>query len=177
MAKSYQQRNQESIQKTGKSLYGRRIESGLKRGLSPQQARGHGKGTQGIRPIPSGYVKNVRRKVNGVPTGKPLGQMIHTKKADTFRKQLEKMTDGTGVLIRVYGSDMSVTAKGSGKGGGIDAADLKKGIESRMSTGMSWEDAFEDTLVEYADGLYDDDSDEIDYIPQLITDFVAYTMY
>jgi hypothetical protein len=171
--KSYAQRNLESIQKTGKSLYQRRVESGLNRGLTPQQARGHARGTSGMRPIPTGYVRNIRAK-----TGKRvLGQMIHTRQSATFRKQLEKMTDGTGVLIRVYGTDMSVTAKGHGKGGGINAGDLKQGIADRMNTGMSWEEAFEDTIVEYADGLYDDDSSEVDYIPQTITDFVAYTMY
>lgn len=39
--KSYGERNRESIEKTGKSLYERRVESGQARGLSRSQARGH----------------------------------------------------------------------------------------------------------------------------------------
>lgn len=170
--KSYQQRNLESIRKTGKTLYQRRVESGLSRGLTAKQARGHARNVAGVRPVPSGYVKNIKTK-----QGRTVGQMIHAKQESTFRKQLERMTDGTGLLIRVYGPDMSVTAKGSGKGGGINAGDLKAGIASRVASGMDWIEAFEDAIVEYADGLYDDDSSEVDFVPQQITDFVMYTMY
>lgn len=47
MAKSYIQRNLESIAKYGRSLYERRIESAQARGLSRAQARGHAREAKG----------------------------------------------------------------------------------------------------------------------------------
>ncbi len=52
MAKSYAQRNADSIAKYGKSLYERRIESAQARGFSRPQARGHAREAKG-EPKPS----------------------------------------------------------------------------------------------------------------------------
>ncbi len=62
MPKSYKERNEESIRKTGKSLYERRVESGMERGLSRSQARGHAREVE----EPAAHVREYRKGIGGI---------------------------------------------------------------------------------------------------------------
>ena len=79
MTKSYQQKNKESVQRTGKTLYERRIASAQARGKSRTEARGHGKNTPSEkqkRRIKEEKSKEVSYKATRVSKGRGQGSIV-----------------------------------------------------------------------------------------------------
>lgn len=184
--------------------YQQRLVRGYNRGLTRAQSGGHPrtkygelpisqrpntpkiqKGTGRVAPtlpvsqrkkVSGPHVKNVFSKKE--PT-KLVGKRINARNLDTFKKQLDKLPASSGVLIKVIDSKtgQEVKAVGKGKGNTVNVGELKASIQGRMaSSDMTWEEAFNDALVTDFD-TYEDDSDEVDYIPASPTNYVAYAIY
>lgn len=168
MAKSYAQRNRESIAKTGKTLYQRRLESGKARGLSPQAARGHAKLTTG-RSMPSGYI---RSKSNS--KGEKF-QTLHTSRESALRTYLQRQPDSASILFRLDVGGKTLTVVGGGKGNGVSVKDLKQEIANNMSSGMTFGQAFTQAILAYG-SIYDDDDNIVDDVDD-IADYGAWVMY
>lgn len=124
--KTYSQRNQESIQRYGKTLYERRIESGQNKGLSIAKARGH-KELIKAPPITEKVIKGPSNSV----------QVASTRFSD-ITKQLNKLADNqrvyfsfwdnrTGKYIDLY--------KGKGKSHGVTVGYLKERIADVIANG------------------------------------------
>lgn len=184
--------------------YQKRLVSGYNRGLSRAQASGHARTKYGELPVSqrpntpklakgTGRVAptvpvSQRKKVSGPyvrnvfsrkEPEKMVGKRINARTLDTFKKQLDKLPDSSGVLIKVIDAkgNVEVKAVGKGKGNTVNVGELKASIEGRMaSSDMTWEEAFNDALITDFD-TYEDDSDEVDMLPASPTNYVAYAMY
>lgn len=152
--KSYAERNRESIATTGKSLYERRKESGLSRGLTLSQTRGHTREKKGevkpsvLHPHPKPSPK-IDKRVSTLPTGT---RVVKTKSVEVVKKELtrnkgkrvslEYRNSTTGEIVSVYRGRKG----GKEKSRGISVDELLRRIEAVESEGSTWEDAFEDVI-------------------------------
>src|SRR5579884_2115336 len=111
MAKSYAQRNAESIERTGKTLYQRRIESAQAKGLTRSQARGHANTKKGEAPASAIRQQRTPQKPPSAPkitkrvvkTG--AGRLINTYSTDMiarYASQAASTPTAKGTLQRIY---------------------------------------------------------------------------
>jgi len=123
------------------------------------------------------HVQPIYRK-SDTTKSTPIGKAINARTQDSLHKQLDKLPDSAGVLFHVKdtrrGEDIRVVGKN--KGNTIKVGDLKRSINSRVSQGYSWDEAFDDALIGDFDA-YGDDSEEADSLPASPTNYVAYVMY
>lgn len=161
MAKSYAQRNAESIARTGKSLYERRIESAQAKGLSRSQARGHAQVKKGERPAsamkpqrPPQAPKITKRVVK---TG--AGRMINTYSTDMiarYASQAASQTTARGTLQRIYfqvwnkqeGRFVDVYKGKRNTAHGITAEEFMRRVGEKLEEGLSVDEAIRDVISE-----------------------------
>lgn len=146
----------------------------------PKLAKGTGKvasvSTSPRKKVAGPYVKNIFSKKD---PGKVVGKRINARSTESFKKQLDKLPDSSGVLIRVVDTKGNVEVKAVGKGQGntVNVGELKASIEGRMASGnMTYEEAFNDALLSDF-SVYEDDSDEVSMLPASPTNYVAYALY
>jgi hypothetical protein len=120
-------------------------------------------------------------------TGKktPLGQRVNARSTDTLQKQVGRVSSNAGVLFHIINTKTGeeVRAVGAGKGSTVNAGDLKQAIQRELASGKSYRDAFRSALASHFT-FYGVDpvtgirtSDELDAIPDDVSNFVMYTVY
>jgi hypothetical protein len=203
MAKSYAERNAESIAKYGKSLYQRRIESAQARGLSRSQARGHARvdkgeppvsslrasrGTQGTRAkTPTLHKEKPPKITQRFVTLKNGTRVITTRSTEQVARSLTsqvKQAQATGRQKRVYfrvwdstrGKYVNVYQGRQGKTGfhGITVEEFLSRIDQKMASGKTLDAAIRETIAEDSAEGAGSDSPEGEEAPY---DFEQLEMY
>lgn len=194
MAKSYAQRNQESINRYGKTLYQRRIDVATSKGLSRSQARGHARVARGEQPasvvsqakrqgppkitkrykeLPSGNrVYNTRStsKIYNTLKTQRAGKRVSTPQGGRGQRvYFQVLNPSTGEYVNVYYG--SKNRKGPH---GITVQELLARIDERKKLGMTTDEAIRDTLVEDSSESSGVDSPEGEEVAYDFTDILMY---
>jgi hypothetical protein len=184
MAKSYAERNAESIARYGKSLYERRIEAGQKKGLSRSQSRGHAREARGEQP--ASVVQQIKRFLPPPITRRsvklPSGtRVVQTKSTNQIYKYLNSPNSrGKRVYFQVFNPSTGQFVKlyfGREKRSsphGITVQELLTRVKDRQGMGMSLDDAIRDTFSDDGSEGAGVDSPETEGIEY---DFSMVTMY
>ncbi len=184
MAKTYAERNAESIAKYGKSLYERRIEAATQKGLSRSQARGHARVAKGEQPasivqkIKKFAPPKITRRSVKLPSGtrvvstKSTSQMYRTLSSPNARGKrvyFQVFNPSSGEFVKVYfGREKRSSPHG------MTVQEFLSRVKDRQDMGMSIDEAIRDTLVDDSSegaGVDSPENEAVEY------DFSSVTMY
>lgn len=136
------------------------------------------------RKISRPHVQNMYRK-SDTEKKKPIGQAVNAKSEATLEKKIQKLPDNAGVLFHIINvkTGEEIRAVGTGKGSTVNAGDFKQAIASELAGGKSYKDALRSALsnlftfysVDPVTGIRT--SEELDDIPDDVTNFIMYTIY
>jgi|SRR5271165_1744744 len=194
MPKSYAERNAESVQTTGKTLYQRRIEAAQDKGLSRSQARGHARVTKGEQP--ASIIQKIKRflpppitkRFTKLPSGtrvtqtKSTSQIYRTLNSQWAKQRVATPQGGrdrrvyfqvfnpsSGEFVKVYfGREKRNSPHG------MTVQEFLARVNERQDSGMDLDDAIRDTLVTDSSegaGIDSPETEEVEY------DFSSVTMY
>jgi hypothetical protein len=136
------------------------------------------------RKISRPHVQNMYRKSD---TGKknPVGKAVNARNETTLEKQISRLPNNSGVLFHIINTRTGeeIRAVGSGKGSTVNAGDFKQAIASELASGKSYKDALRAALsnlfifygVDPLTGIRT--SEELDSIPDDVSNFIMYTIY
>lgn len=184
MAKTYAERNRESIEKYGKSLYQRRIEAGLQKGLSRAQARGHARVAKGEKP--ASLIRKekkfkppkITRRVVNLPSGtkvvttrstNQVYRVLSSPNSKGKRVYFQVFNPTTGEFVKVYFGREKRTSPH-----GMTVQEFLDRVRERQRMGMSVDEAIRDTLVTDSSENAGVDSPETEAVEY---DFSNVTMY
>lgn len=136
------------------------------------------------RKISRPHVQNMYRK-SDTEKKKPIGQAVNAKSEATLEKKIQKLPDSAGVLFHIINvkTGEEIRAVGSGKGSTVNSGDFKQAIANELASGKSYKDALRSALsnlfkfygVDPLTGIRT--SEELDDIPDDVTNFIMYTIY
>jgi hypothetical protein len=185
MAKSYQQRNAESIASTGKSLYQRRVEGGKAKGLSHSQARGHARATRGeqsasiVQRAKVHAAPKISRRFATLPSGT---RVVNTRKTSQIYRSLSSQNargkrvyftvfnPTTGEYVNLYYGRKSRTSPH-----GMTVSEFMDRVESRRRGGMSIDEAIRETFVDDSSesgGIDSPEGEVVDYTFSNVTMYI-----
>ena len=136
------------------------------------------------RKISRPHVQNMYRK-SDTEKKNPIGKVVNAKSEMTLEKKIQKLPDNSGVLFHIINTKTGeeIRAVGTGKGSSVNAAEFKQAIANELANGKTYKDALRSALaslfkfygVDPVTGIRT--SDELDSIPDDVTNFIMYTMY
>lgn len=136
------------------------------------------------RKISRPHVQNMYRK-SDTQKKTPIGKAVNARSEATLDKQISKLPDNAGILFHIINTKTGeeIRAVGNGKGSTVNAAEFKQAIQSELASGKSYKDALRSALanlfkfygVDPVTGIRT--SDELEDIPDDVTNFIMYTIY
>jgi hypothetical protein len=136
------------------------------------------------RKISRPHIQNMYRK-SDTEKKNPIGKAINARSESTLERKIQKLPDSSGVLFHIINTKTGeeIRAVGSGKGSTVNAGDFKQAIASELASGKSYKDALRAALsnlftfygVDPLTGIRT--SEELDSIPDDVSNFVMYTIY
>jgi hypothetical protein len=130
------------------------------------------------------HVQNMYRK-SDTEKKNPIGKAVNARNEVTLERKIQNLPDSAGVLFHIINvkTGEEIRAVGSGKGSTVNAGDFKQAIQSELASGKDYKDALRSALrdlftfygVDPVTGIRT--SDELDSIPDDVTNFVMYTIY
>ena len=136
------------------------------------------------RKISRPHVQNMYRK-SDTEKKNPIGKAVNARSEATLEKKINRLPDNSGVLFHIINTKTGeeIRAVGSGKGSTVNAGDFKQAIADGLASGKSYNEALRSALasqftfygVDPLTGIRT--SEELDDIPDDVSNFVMYSIY
>ncbi len=121
-----------------------------------------------------GYGRYIQHQRN--EQGQIIRTRVNAKSIESLRKQVDRIPEGSGVILHFVNSKtgQKIKAVGHGRNHTTKIDDLRRWADDAQANGMDWDDAFWGAIGETFD-LYDEYGNAVPMAPAEFTNIIMYT--
>lgn len=121
-----------------------------------------------------GYGRYIQHQRN--EQGQIIRTRVNAKSTESLRKQVDRIPEGSGVILHFVNSrtGQKIKAVGHGRNHTAKIEDLRRWADDAQANGMDWDDAFWGAIGETFD-LYDEYGNAVPMAPAEFTNIIMYT--